>query len=226
MVHLGGTQVTKLRIFVADDHAVLRDGLKALVNAQPDMEVIGEADNGMTAQHRAKELLPDVLLMDISMPETNGVQATEIIRQECPSIKILALTAYKDKGYLDQLLKVGASGYVLKLSAAEELIEAIRIVAAGGVYVDQQMAEKITNGYIRSQFLKGEIRHKELTTREEEVLRLIALGYSNKEISSQLTISVKTVESHKANLMQKLELRNRTEIVRYAVRQGWLQEDT
>jgi DNA-binding NarL/FixJ family response regulator len=214
----------KLRVFVADDHAVLRDGLKALVNAQADMEIVGEADNGRTTYDRAKELVPDVVLMDISMPELSGVQATELLRRECPDIKILVLTAYKDKGYLDRLLNVGASGFILKLSAAEELIGAIRLVAGGGIYLDPQMADRITDGYLRSQFLKGEVRQRELTAREEEVLRLIAQGYSNKEISSQLKIAVKTVESHKANLMQKLELRNRTEIVRYAVRQGWLQD--
>lgn len=214
----------KLRVFVADDHAVLRDGLKALVNGQPDMEIVGEADNGRVTVERAKELMPEILLMDISMPELNGVAAAELIRQECPSIKILVLTAYKDKGYLDRFLKAGASGYVLKLSAADELIGAIRQVAAGGIYLDPQMADRITDGYVRSQFLKGEVRQRELTPREEELLRLIAQGYSNKEISNELKISVKTVESHKANLMQKLELKTRTEIVRYAVRRGWLQD--
>jgi len=215
----------KLRVFVADDHAVLRDGLKALVNGQPDMEIVGEADNGRVTVERAKELMPEILLMDISMPELNGVAAAELIRRECPGTKILVLTAYKDKGYLDRFLKVGASGYVLKLSAAEELIGAIRLVASGGIYLDPQMADRITEGYVQSHFLKGEVRRRDLTVREEEVLRLIAQGNSNKEISNQLKISVKTVESHKANLMQKLELRTRTEIVRYAVRRGWL-EDT
>jgi DNA-binding NarL/FixJ family response regulator len=216
--------MTKLRIFVADDHAVLRDGLKALVSAQPDMEIVGEADNGQTTYEKARELMPDVVLMDISMPELSGVQATELLRRDCPSIKILILTAYKDKGYLDRLLKVGASGFILKLSAAEELIGAIRLIIDGKIYLDPQMADRIVDGYVRSQFLRGEVRQRELTAREEEVLRLIARGYSNKEISTQLKIAVKTVESHKANLMQKLELRSRTEIVRYAVRQGWLQE--
>lgn len=213
----------KLRVFVADDHAVLRDGLKALVNTQPDMEIVGEADNGQATCDKARELMPDVLLMDISMPELNGVAAAELIKQECPSIKILVLTAYKDRGYLDRILKVGASGYVLKLSAADELIEAIRLVAAGRTYLDPEMADRIADGYVQSQ-LKGELRRKELTRREEEVLRLIAQGHSNKEIGKQLNIAVKTVESHKANLMEKLELKTRTEIVRYALRQGWLQE--
>jgi DNA-binding NarL/FixJ family response regulator len=216
--------VTKLRIFLADDHAVLRDGLKALVNAQADMEVIGEADNGRSAWMKVKELLPDVVVMDVSMPELNGVQVTEILKRECPQVKVLALTAYKDKAYLDQLLKVGALGYVLKMSAARELIEALRMVAAGNVYVDQEMTEKIAEGYVRNQFLRGATRHRELTSREEEVMRLIAQGYANKEIATRLDISVKTVESHKTNVMEKLELKSRTEIVRYAVRQGWLHD--
>lgn len=216
--------MSKLRVFVADDHAVLRDGLKALVSAQPDMEIVGEAENGQTTYEKAKELKPDVVLMDISMPELSGVQATELLRRDCPCIKILVLTAYKDKGYLDRLLKVGASGFILKLSAAEELIGAIRLVAEGKTYLDPQMVDRIAEGYLRSKTLKGEVRQRELTAREEEVLRLIARGNSNKEISTQLKIAVKTVESHKANLMLKLELRSRTEIVRYAVRQGWLQE--
>lgn len=214
----------KLRILLADDHALLRDGLKALVNVQADMEVIGEADNGRAAWQKAKELLPDVVVMDISMPDLTGVQATEMLKRDCPDVKVLALTAYKDKGYLDQLLKAGASGYVLKLSAAEELIQAIRMVAVGDVYLDREMVDKVTDTYVRKQLLKGEPRQKSLTDREEEVLRLIAQGHSNKEIAAKLNISVKTVESHKTNLMEKLELRSRTEIVRYAVRQGWLQD--
>lgn len=216
--------MSKLRVFVADDHAVLRDGLKALVNAQPDMEIVGEAENGQTAYEKAKEMMPDVVLMDISMPELSGVQATELLLRDCPHIKILVLTAYKDKGYLDRLLKAGAAGFILKLSAAEDLIGAIRVVAEGKIYLDPQMIDRIADGYVRSTMLKGEVRQRELTAREEEILKLIARGYSNKEISTQLKIAVKTVESHKANLMQKLELRSRTEIVRYAVRQGWLQE--
>jgi DNA-binding NarL/FixJ family response regulator len=214
----------KLRILLADDHAVLRDGLKALVNAQPDMEVVGEANNGRIASEKALELRPDVTIMDVSMPELNGIQATEIVKRECPEMKVLALTAYKDKAYLDQLLKVGASGYMLKLSAAEELIQAIRLVAAGEVYLDKEISDTITHSYVRTRLPNGTSRQKSLTDREEEVLRLIAEGHSNKEIAAQLGISVKTVESHKANLMEKLELASRTDIVRYAVRRGWLQD--
>lgn len=214
----------KLRILLADDHAVLRDGLRALVNAQEDMEVVGEANNGKTASEKALALRPDVTIMDVSMPELNGIQATEIVKRECPETKVLALTAYKDKAYLDQLLKVGASGYMLKLSAAEDLIQAIRLVASGEIYLDKEISDKITDSYVRTRLHRGTSRHKNLTDREEEVLRSIAQGYSNKEIAAQLGISVKTVESHKSNLMEKLELTSRTDIVRYAVRRGWLQD--
>ena len=216
--------MNKLRILIADDHALFRDGLKALVTAQTDMEVIGEADNGRAAWQKAKELIPNVVIMDVSMPEMNGASATEMLRRDCPDVKILALTAYRDKSCLDQLLRSGASGYVLKLSAAEELIDAIRVVAGGEFYLDREMSESISSSYVRKQCQKGSTELKELTIREEEVMRLIAQGYSNKEIASQLTISVKTVETHKANLMEKLDLNSRTEIVRYAVRQGWLQD--
>lgn len=216
--------MSKLRILLADDHAVLRDGLRALVNAQADMEVVGEANNGKTASEKALELRPDVTIMDVSMPELNGIQATEIVKRECPETKVLALTAYKDKAYLDRLLKVGASGYMLKLSAAEDLIQAIRSVASGEVYLDKEISDKITDSYVRTRLQRGTSQQKNLTDREEEVLRSIAQGYSNKEIAAQLGISVKTVESHKSNLMEKLELTGRTDIVRYAVRRGWLQD--
>jgi DNA-binding NarL/FixJ family response regulator len=214
----------KLRIFIADDHAVLRDGLKALVNVQPDMEVIGEADNGRIAWQRARELKPDVVVMDVSMPEMNGAQATQRLKQSCPEIKVLALTAYEDKGYLRHLLEAGASGFLLKRAATDELIHAIHIVAACGTYIDPTMAGKVFSSLIRQPSSKDARQRNDLSDREAEVLRLVAWGYSNKEIASQLNISVKTVETYKARLAEKLELNSRTEIVRYAVRHGWLQD--
>jgi two-component system response regulator NreC len=217
--------LSKLRILLADDHVVVRDGLKALVNAQPDMEVIGEAKDGRDAWHKIVELLPDVAVVDVSMPDLNGIQATEKVKRECPQVKVLALTAYKDKGYLDQLLKVGASGYILKSSAAEDLLKAIHDVSVGRIYVDREMTDEITDSYVRRQGPHGSTRHKDLTDREEQILRSIAQGYGNKEIAAQLNISVKTVESHKANLMAKLDFRSRAEVVRYAVRQGWLHDN-
>jgi DNA-binding NarL/FixJ family response regulator len=216
--------MSSLRIFLADDHTVMREGLKSLVNAQTDMEVVGEADNGRTALQKAKELQPDVVIMDVSMPELNGIKVTEQLKRNCQKIKVLVLTAHDESGYLRQLLQVGASGYVLKKAAAEELINAIRAVAAGGVYLDPTLAGKVVGGYVGSRRLKGTPQGNDLSEREAEVLRLVAWGYTNKEIGSYLTISVKTVETHKANILEKLDLRSRVEMVRYALRQGWLRE--
>jgi DNA-binding NarL/FixJ family response regulator len=214
----------KLRVLLADDHAVLRDGLKALVNAQPDMEVVGEADNGRTACLKSRELLPDVVVMDISMPEMNGAQATKRLKELCPQIKVLALTAHEDKGYLRHLIEAGASGFVLKRAATLELIQAIRVVATNGSYIDPTLAGEVLSSSMRKPRRQDASDSKELSEREAEVLRLVAWGYSNKEIAAQLRISVKTVETYKARLADKLELRSRTEIVRYAVHQGWLQD--
>lgn len=216
--------MNSLRIFLADDHTVMREGLKSLVNAQADMEVIGEADNGRTALQKAKELQPDVVIMDVSMPELNGIKVTEQLKRTCQRIKVLVLTAHDESGYLRQLLQVGASGYLLKKAAAEELINAIRAVAAGGVYLDPTLAGKVVGGYVGSRRLRGTTQGNDLSEREAEVLRLVAWGYTNKEIGSYLTISVKTVETHKANILEKLDLRSRVEMVRYALRQGWLRE--
>jgi two-component system response regulator NreC len=213
-----------LRIFLADDHTVMREGLKSLVNAQADMDVVGEADNGRTALQKARELQPDVVIMDVSMPELNGIKVTEHIKRTCQKTKVLVLTAHDESGYLRQLLQVGASGYLLKKVAAEELINAIRVVATGGVYLDPTLAGKVVGGYVGSRRLKGSCQGHELSERESEVLQLVAWGYTNKEIASYLTISVKTVETHKANIMEKLDLKSRVEMVRYALRQGWLRE--
>ena len=216
--------MTKLRVFLADDHAVIREGLKSLVNAQPDMEIVGEAENGRLAWQLAKALEPDVAVMDVSMPELNGVKATEILTQECPKIKVLALTVHEDQGYLRQILKAGAAGYVLKKAMAEELIHAIRTVAAGNTYIDPVLANSVVRGYLRDESVKNRLLRTDLSARETEVLRLIAWGYSNKEISAQLNIGTKTVETYKARLMDKLELRSRVEIVQYALHQGWLKD--
>lgn len=216
--------MSTLRIVLADDHVMLRDGLKSLVSAQPDMEVVGEADDGCAALAKARELRPDVVVMDISMPEMNGIQATERMKGCCRETKVLVLTAYDEVGYLRQLLEAGASGYVLKKAAAEELVKALRAVAAGNIYLDPTLAGRVVGGYLGRKKLKGEVRGVELSGREEEVLRLVAWGYTNKEAAGYLNISVKTVETHKTNLMEKLDLKTRSDIVRYALRRGWLSE--
>jgi DNA-binding NarL/FixJ family response regulator len=216
--------VSILRIVLADDHVMMREGLKALVGAQADMEVVGEADNGRDALLKAREHQPDVVVMDISMPEMSGIKATERMKDCCRKAKVLVLTAYDDTGYLRQLLEAGASGYVLKKAAAEDLVKAIRTVAAGGVYLDPTLAGKVVSGYVGRKKLRGGPPAGELSEREEEVMRLVAWGYTNKEVAGYLNLSVKTVETHKTNLMQKLDLGGRSDIVRYALRRGWLNE--
>jgi DNA-binding NarL/FixJ family response regulator len=214
------------RILLAEDHNTVREGIKMLVNAQPDMEVIGEADNGRAAITQTRELNPDMLVMDISMPELNGLKATEKLRKEFPELKILTLTRHTDDGYLQQLIKAGVNGYVLKQSAPTELINAIRTVRAGRSYVDSELTQKLLGRYTGRTTgpLRGE-GTKEISDRESEVLRLIAWGYSNKEIAARLDLSVKTVEAHKSNAMRKLNMRSRIDIVRYAILQGWLEEE-
>jgi len=216
--------VSKLRILLADDHEMIREGLRVLVNAQSDMEVVGEADNGRAAVALAQQLQPDVVVMDVSMPELNGLKATEKLKVLCPHIKILTLTRHTDDGYVQQMLQVGASGYVIKQSASHELIRAIRTIVAGHTYLDPAVTEKIVSHAVSGRPARGTPANKELSGREAEVLRLIAWGYSNKEIAARLTLSVKTVEVHKANAMQKMGMESRIDIVRYALLQGWLQD--
>ena len=214
----------KLSVFLADDHAVIREGLKVLINAESDMEVVGEADNGRSAWLEVKNLRPDVVVMDISMPELNGAKATERLRADCPETRVLALTVHSDQGYLQQMLKAGASGYVLKRAATHELIQAIRKVAAGDNYLDRTLAGKVVNSYVQKQSIQPGRVGCALSDREQDVLRRIALGYTNKEIGVQLNISVRTVETYKVRLMEKLDFHSRAEVVRYALLQGWLQD--
>ena len=214
--------MAKLRVFLADDHAVVREGLKALVNAQPAMAVVGEAADGLAACAQVALLAPDVVVMDVSMPGLSGSQATARLRLECPAVRVLALTVHEDRGYLRQLLAAGAAGYVLKRAAPEELIQAIRAVAAGGLYLDPNMAGKVLGGFVRQAAADG-AAGAELSEREAEVAKQTAAGHSNKEIAARLELSVKTVETYRARAMEKLGLRGRADLVRYAVQQGWLQ---
>jgi two-component system response regulator NreC len=211
-----------MRIVLAEDHKTVREGIKMLVNAQSDMEVVGEAGDGAAAIKSVREKRPDVIVMDISMPEMNGLKATRKLKSEFPDVKILTLTRHSDDSFLEQLIGAGASGYILKQSAPAELINAIRTVGGGNAYLDTSLTEKVMGGFL-SRSLRGE-RRSEVSDREMEVLRLIALGYSNKEIGARLELSVKTVEAHKANAMRKLNMRGRIDIVRYAILQGWLED--
>lgn len=213
----------KLRIILADDHTILRQGLTALLQQQPDMQVVAEASNGVDALVEARELLPDVVIMDIGMAEMDGARATETLKRELPQIKVIALTVQEDTAYLSQMLKAGASGYVLKRVAAEELVHAIRIVAAGGHYLDPNLTRQFTPAAFGPPPAGPVGERASLSRRETDVLRRIALGYTNKEIAAALSISVKTVETYKSRLMVKLELHSRVDIVRYALHQGWLE---
>jgi DNA-binding NarL/FixJ family response regulator len=214
----------KLRVVLADDHAVVREGLSALINRQRDMEVVGEAADGRAAVEVTNQLHPDVVVMDVSMPILNGARATRQLIERNPGLRILALTVHEERSYLRELLEAGASGYLLKRAAGEELVNAIRRVAEGSIYVDGRLVPEVLDRSFRTQgkARKGESRG--LTPREEEVMRMIARGYSNKEIAGQLGVSVKTVETHKARATDKLDIHNRAGIVRYAMEQGWMQD--
>jgi DNA-binding NarL/FixJ family response regulator len=211
----------KLRILLAEDHRILREGLKRLIDEQLNMEVVGEAENGIEAWQKTKELEPDIVLMDINMPRLNGAEATVKIRELCPNVKVIALTGHRASAYLTEVLNAGASGYVLKQAAIDELIDAIQIVAKGGTYIDRASRDSILNAPLDHKVYKGEFQGKPLSQREIQILSLVANGYTNKEIANELAISVKTVETHKTNSMQKLELKSRAEIVDYARFRGW-----
>lgn len=219
--------MSKLQILLADDHAILREGLAVLINRQSDMEVVAQASDGAEAMRRARELSIDVAVLDVSMPGMGGAEATQQIRDSCPDTRVLALTRHADTGYVRRLLQAGANGYVLKKSAAEALISAIRVVAQGGTYLEPSLASAVLGRALGGGGANQEREARDfLTLREEEVLRAIAWGKSNKEIAGELAISVKTVESYKATALEKLELHSRSDIVRYAVGRGWLSEDT
>jgi len=214
-------KVGPLRVVLADDHVTVRHGLRRLLDAQPDLTVVGEADDGRAALQRVQELDPDVVVMDISMPGMSGLSATRVLKEARPHVAIVVLTRHADDAYLHEMLRAGAAAFVLKQSSSTELIQAIRAAAAGGQYLDANVTSRVTGGLLARDSKRAGPR---LTDREAEVLRMIARGYSNKEIASQLDLSVKTIEVHKANGMRKLALRGRADIVQFAIVQGWMGE--
>jgi DNA-binding NarL/FixJ family response regulator len=211
-----------LRILVADDHAIVRQGLRLLIDNQPDMEVIGEAPDGKAALDLAVAMKPDIVVMDVSMPGMSGLIATRSLKQQQPTIMVVALTRHEDDTYLEELLRAGASAYVLKQSAPADFLKAIRAVAAGGIYLDPAMTSRVADGLLAGTIHVDAETNAKLTDRESEVLRLVAVGHSNVEIAARLDISIKTVEVHKANAMRKLGLTGRVDVIRYGVLQGWL----
>lgn len=216
--------MTHLRVFLADDHAIVREGLATLINAQRDMAVVGEAGDGRTVVTEVQTCLPDVVIMDISMPLLNGVRATQQLKRLMPQVNIIALSGYEEKSYLREMLQAGATGYVLKRAVGSDLIQAIRVVAAGGVYFDATLAASVVGSLISGPH-QTQIHTATLSEREEDVLRLIAQGFTTKEIAARLDLSSKTVDTYKARAMEKLGLDSRVALVRYAVLHGWLNAD-
>lgn len=210
-----------IRVVIADDHTILRQGLKSLLESEEDLSIVGEASNGMEAVKLSEEVKPDIVVMDISMPVMNGFEATAAIRTKVPDTKILALTQHDSEEYLFKLISSGASGYVLKKTAASELVFAIRAACDGLAYLSPLMTKKLVNEHLR---IMRDVKNKEdiLTPRETEVLKFVADGLTNQEIADKLVLSLKTVQTHRAHLMEKLKLHDRTELVKYALRKGIL----
>ena len=213
-----------LRVLMADDHPIVLAGMKALVAADPELDIVGEARDGRTALQLAKELRPHAAVLDIGMPGLNGLEVALAMRMEAPETRVVILTVHEDRAYLRQLLEAGVSAYLLKRSAAEELVRAIHAVADGGLYLDPSIAGKVVGAGSRSAPRSPLGAPAELSERETEVLQLLAEGHTSKEISSRLSISVKTVETYKARAMDKLGFKTRVDVVRYAASRGWLRD--
>jgi two-component system response regulator NreC len=207
-----------VRVLIADDHALVRSGLQALLSTQPDIEVVGEAEDGAVVVDRCRRLLPDVVLLDITMPGRGGIPAAEEIHRVCPTTKVLMLTMHEDDAYARQALRAGAAGYVLKKALATELIQAIRAVHRGERYIASSLAGALA-GDTPLQTTGGV---EQLSEREREVAGLIALGHTNAEMAAKLHISEKTVETHRAHILEKLGLRTRAELVRFAIEHDWM----
>ncbi len=214
--------MANVRILLADDHAMLRDGVRMVLESHPGFEVVGTADNGRDAVRLAEELQPDIAVVDVAMPELNGLEATRAIRNTSPETAIVVLSMHEGEEYLREALRAGAAGYVLKRAAAKELVGAINAVRRGDKYLDPALTDTLISDYVR-QVERGDDTPDSLTERELEVLKLVAEGHTNRQIALQLNISIKTVQTHRANLMDKLNLHDRTELVRYAIRRGLIQ---
>ncbi len=215
----------KIRILLADDHTILRAGLKMMLNAQPDMEIVGEAQDGRQAVQEAQRLQPDIILMDITMPDMNGIEATKQIKKLSPEGKILILTMHEHDEYIFQALRAGASGYMLKEAADTDLISAIHIIQSGQFYLSPTAQSVMVGDYLQ-RLRTGEEKdsYSSLTEREREILKLVAEGHTNNQIAERLVISPKTVDTHRTHIMDKLNLHSRAELVKYAMRRGLLED--
>jgi len=209
-------------VLIADDHAIVRYGVRQLLEAEPDIAVVGEAVDGNQAVALTAELQPDVVLMDIGMPDMDGLEATQQIKAQWPAVNVLALTMHRSEEYFFEMLKKGASGYILKGAETSDLIHAVRVVARGGVFLYPTMAQKLVRDYLTLKGGEGTAVDPQLSPRENEILQLLAAGYSSKEIADKLVISASTVHTHRTNLMQKLGLNSRHELIQYARQRGLL----
>ncbi len=219
--------MSKTRVLIADDHALMREGIIAFLKFYDDIEIVGEASNGLEAIERAVKLKPDVILMDVSMPELGGIEATLEIKNRMPGMKILILTQYSDKEYVSRLLKAGVSGYILKQAVGTDLISAIRAVAKGESYLYSSIATNVISGYLdNSSELSVEDPYEKLTDREKQVLKLIAEGHSHKEVANLLDISAKTVIAHQTNISEKLDLHSRAALIKFAITKGIIKLDS
>jgi two-component system response regulator NreC len=207
----------KIRVLLADDHTLMREGIRAIIEDEPDMLVVGEAEDGRMTLRQTEALRPDVVLMDIAMPLLNGLDATHQIKRDFPEVRVLVLTMYDHNEYVRQVLAAGASGYVLKHAAASELVAAIRAVHRGEAVLSPAITRLVLDEYLHGEGGLAESGLDQLTAREREVLQLIAEGYTNREIAEILTLSIKTVKSHRNNLMQKLDLHDRGDLIKYAI---------
>ena len=214
----------KIRVLVVDDHAIMRDGIRALLDIYDEVEIVGEASEGKEAIEKTRELLPDVIVMDIAMPGMDGLEATRRITKKNPKVKVLVLTQYDNKEYILSTIKAGAAGYVPKRAVSSELISAIRAVYRGESFLYPSAAAALIEDYLRQ--AEGEEPYDRLTPREREILKLIAEGHTSREIAEMLFISLKTVLGHRTRIMEKLDLHNRTELIKYAMRKGLVSMDT
>jgi len=207
-------------ILLADDHRMIRDGLRALLESEDDLEVVGEAENGRDAVRLVRNLAPDVVVMDISMPDLNGVEATRQVCRRCPDTRVIALSVHADRRFVTEMLKAGASGYLLKDCAFEELVRGIRTVVEGHTYLSPRIANAVVEGHVRAPASEAEPTGSVLTAREREVLQLLSEGHGTKQIARHLHVSTKTIDTHRQHIMDKLDIHNVPELTKYAVREG------
>lgn len=217
--------MTAIRVLIADDHVIVRDGLRMILEAQPDVDVVGEASDGREAVEKAHELSPGVVLMDIAMPGMSGLEATVVIKKELPDVQVVVLTMHEDSQYFFEVLRAGASGYVLKGASSADLLAAVRAAHEGGVYLHPTVAKNLVTDYLK-RMEPGEetTRYGGLSERERQVLTLVAEGRTSQQIADELFLSINTVQTHRAHIMEKLNLQNRAELIRYALRKGLITE--